>query len=66
MSGFLALVAVFAALGVVGALFAGLFVMARGRDKAASNRWMRQRVLLQAIAIVLFLLALYLAGLNPP
>lgn len=42
-------------LSVLGVLFAGLIGMARGHDGAASNRFMRYRVLLQGAALLLAL-----------
>ncbi len=46
--------------GVLGVLFAGLLGVARGGgDPRRSNRLMRWRVILQAVAIGLFLLLLW-------
>ena len=46
--------------GVLGVLFAGLVGVARGGgDPRRSNRLMRWRVILQAVAIGLFLLLLW-------
>lgn len=53
----------FVALGLTAlALFTGLFSMVRGGDfnKKYGNRLMRVRVLFQAIAIVVFVIVLYL------
>ena len=53
-------ICMFAALGaVVVALGLGLFAMAKGGDfnKKYSNRLMRARVILQGVALALFLLA---------
>ena len=48
-------------LGVLGVLFAGLIGVARGGgDPERSNRLMRWRIILQAGAIALFLLLLWL------
>lgn len=50
-----------AMLGTVGVLFAGLFGLARGGENARlSNTLMRWRVLLQAVALVLFVILLSL------
>jgi hypothetical protein len=57
---FLILVGI-ALLAVLGVLFMGIFNMARGGDPARSNQLMRYRVLLQAGAIGLFVLALLLS-----
>ncbi len=48
-----------AMLGTVGVLFAGIFGIGRG-DPARSNRLMQWRVLLQGIAVLLFILLLSL------
>jgi len=58
MDGFV-LVLLIAAMGAtVGALFLGLFSMARGGefDKRNANRFMRLRVMFQFIAVVLFVI----------
>lgn len=58
MSGILTFLLVVAMLAVLGALFVGLFAMVRGgefNDKYG-NRMMRWRVILQGIALVLFVL----------
>ncbi len=50
-----------AMLGVLGVLAAGMIGLVRGGgDPARSNRLMRWRVLLQAVALVLFALAMLL------
>jgi hypothetical protein len=56
------IVIILALLVVAGTLVAGLVVMARGGDVAGkwSNRLMRYRVLAQAVAVVILLLALYI------
>jgi NADH:ubiquinone oxidoreductase subunit 6 (subunit J) len=52
---------VLAMLGTVGVLFAGMLGLVRGGgDPARSNRLMRWRVLLQAGALLLFMLLLSL------
>jgi hypothetical protein len=64
MSGFIALLGGLAMLGVVGALFFGLFTMARGggeADARRGNRLMRWRVILQGAALALIGLAMLLA-----
>ncbi|MDE2005164.1 MAG: twin transmembrane helix small protein [Rhodospirillales bacterium] len=59
MTTFLMIMLVLAMLGVLGVLFAGLFGVARGGgDPRRSNRLMRWRVILQAVAIGLFILLL--------
>ncbi|UEM01319.1 twin transmembrane helix small protein [Skermanella rosea] len=58
MSGILTFLLVVAMLAVLGALFVGLFAMVRGgefNDKYG-NRMMRLRVILQGVALVLFVL----------
>lgn len=47
-------------LAVLGALFLGLFAMVRGGEFNAKygNRLMRLRVILQGVALVMFLLAM--------
>ena len=52
-----------AVLGVVGSLFAGLFIMAKGgeTDKKYANKLMQARIVFQGAAIVLFVLALLTA-----
>ncbi len=47
-------------LATVGVLFAGLFGMVRGVTPGRSNRLMQWRVLLQGVAILLFVLLLTL------
>ena len=59
MSVLIGILLILAMLGVLGVLFAGLLGVARGGgDPARSNRLMRWRVVLQAVAIGLFLLLL--------
>ncbi len=60
MSVFLAVVLALLMLGVLGVLFAGLIGVARGGgDPRRSNQLMRWRVILQAAAIALFMLLLW-------
>ena len=47
---------------VVLVLIRGLFNMLKGKDPNKSNKLMQMRVLLQAIAIVLIMLTLWLTG----
>ncbi len=51
-------------LGVVAALLAGLRNMMKGGSGNTSNKMMQLRVLLQAIAIVLIVLAVYFGRPN--
>ncbi len=65
MSTFITILGVAAMLGVVGALFFGLFSMARGggeSDARRSNQMMRWRVVLQGAALLLIALAMLLSG----
>ncbi|WP_158045948.1 twin transmembrane helix small protein [Skermanella pratensis] len=59
MSGILTFLLVVAMLAVLGALFVGLFAMVRGGEfnDRYGNRMMRLRVILQGVALVLFVLA---------
>ena len=60
MSVLIGILLILAMLGVLGVLFAGLLGVARGGgNPARSNRLMRWRVVLQAVAIGLFLLLLW-------
>jgi hypothetical protein len=45
---------ILAMLGVLGTLFAGMAGLARGQDGARSNALMRWRVMLQGLALLLF------------
>ncbi len=59
MRPFLTLLMVFAMIGVLGILAAGVAGFVRGGgDPYRSNRLMRWRVILQAVAILLFVLLL--------
>jgi hypothetical protein len=49
-----------AMLATVGTLFMGIFQMAKGVDPRRSNKLMQHRVLLQGIALVLFIIFLSL------
>ena len=62
---FVALVNAFAVLGV---LICGLYVTSKGGDLAQkwSNKLMQLRVLLQAIAVILIMLTLWLTGGGRP
>ena len=59
MSGFFTSLLVVAMLAVLGALFLGLFAMVRGGEfnTKYGNRLMRLRVILQGVALVMFVLA---------
>ncbi|WP_155263376.1 twin transmembrane helix small protein [Sphingomonas segetis] len=50
--------------GVVYVLVRGVMAMASGRDVTGeqSQKWMQRRVLFQAVAIVLVILILFIAG----
>ncbi|WP_144184695.1 twin transmembrane helix small protein [Elioraea rosea] len=48
-----------AMLATLGVLLAGVFGLARGSDPARSNALMRWRVVLQATALVLFLILVW-------
>ena len=52
--------------GVVYVLVRGVMAMASGKDMTGeqSQMWMRRRVLFQAVAIVIVILILFLAGSN--
>jgi hypothetical protein len=57
MTGFLTILLAIALLGVLGVLGAGIFGVVRGGgDPVRSNRLMRWRVILQGIALVIFVL----------
>jgi len=58
MSGFLAALLIVAMLATLAVLFMGILTMARGGEfgRKHSNRLMRWRVVLQATAVLLFLL----------
>ena len=57
----LTVLVVLAMLGTVGVLFAGLFGLVSGnQDSARSNKLMRYRVVLQGVALLLFVVLLSL------
>jgi len=57
MTGFLTILLAIALLGVLGVLGAGIFGVVRGGgDPVRSNRLMRWRVILQGVALVIFVL----------
>jgi hypothetical protein len=58
MSGVVAILLIVAMLATVGALFVGIFSMARGGEfnRKYGNTFMRWRVALQATAIILFII----------
>ncbi|HYD70068.1 twin transmembrane helix small protein [Azospirillum sp.] len=60
MSGFFTILLGLAMLAVLASLLIGVFFMAKGgeADRRWSNRLMRMRVILQGVALVLFILAL--------
>lgn len=60
MSGFFTILLGLAMLAVLASLLIGVFFMAKGgeADRRWSNRLMRLRVILQGVALVLFILAL--------
>jgi hypothetical protein len=62
MSGFTAVLAVIVMGLVVLVLIRGLFNMVKGTDANKSNKLMQLRLLLQAVAIVLIMLTLWLTG----
>lgn len=62
MSGFTTVLALIVMGLVVLVLIRGLFNMLKGQDANRSNKLMQLRLLLQAIAIVLIMLTLWLTG----
>ncbi|AHK03445.1 twin transmembrane helix small protein [Agrobacterium sp. SOY23] len=62
MSGFTTVLALIVMGLVVIVLIRGLFNMLKGQDANRSNKLMQLRLLLQAIAIVLIMLTLWLTG----
>ena len=56
----LTVLVVLAMLATVGVLFAGLFGLVSGQDSARSNKLMRYRVVLQGVALLLFVVLLSL------
>ncbi len=64
MSTVLKVLAFLVMLGVVAALFAGLRNMLKGGSGNTSNKMMQMRVLLQAIAVILIVLIIYIGRPN--
>jgi hypothetical protein len=64
MSGFLFPVLIFAMLATLGVLFFGIITMARGGDfnLKYGNKIMRARILLQALALLIFAIIMVIAG----
>lgn len=62
MSGFTTVLALIVMGLVVIVLIRGLFTMLKGQDANRSNKLMQLRLLLQAIAIALIMLTLWLTG----
>ena len=62
MGAFFYLLIPVAVLAVAGVLFLGIFNFARGGSPERSNKLMQMRVLLQLVAIVIIMLALYFAS----
>ena len=62
MSGFTTVLAIIVIGLVVLVLIRGLFNMVKGTDANKSNKLMQLRLLLQAVAIVLIMLTLWLTG----
>ena len=62
MSTFLTVLLVLAMLGVLGVLGMGVTTMIRGDNPRLSNNFMQSRVILQAVALVLLVLLMMLAG----
>jgi hypothetical protein len=61
MQTLVAVLLILAMLGVLGTLFAGMLGLARGQDGARSNALMRWRVMLQGLALALFVLLLLIS-----
>jgi len=62
MSGFTTVLALIVMGLVVIVLIRGLFNMAKGGDGNLSNKLMRMRIVLQAVAVALIMLTLWLTG----
>ncbi len=62
MSTFAYFAAIIVMFGVAVVLVRGLFTLMKGTDPHRSNRLMQLRILLQAVAIVLLILTLWLTG----
>lgn len=66
MSSFTAVLALIVMGLVVLVLIRGLFNMMKGRDANTSNKLMQLRVMLQAIAVILIMLTLWITGGGRP
>nr|WP_316656481.1 twin transmembrane helix small protein [uncultured Gellertiella sp.] len=62
MSGFTTILALIVMGLVVLVLFRGLFNMMKGQNANLSNKLMQMRVVLQAVAVALIMLTLWLTG----
>jgi hypothetical protein len=62
MTTFLIILVAAAMLATLGVLLAGVFGLARGSDPMRSNVLMRWRVVLQGVALLLFLLLMWMVG----
>ena len=64
MPGYLTPLLIIAVLATLGILFFGIFTMARGGEfnLKHSNKIMRARVVMQAVALLLFVIIMVLAG----
>ncbi len=60
MQFFLPVLVVIALLATLGTLIVGIFVMGKGGNPQLSNKLMRSRVLLQGIALLLFVIFMML------
>ncbi len=66
MSSFTAVIALIVMGLVVLVLIRGLYNMMKGRDANTSNKLMQLRVMLQAIAVILIMLTLWITGGGRP
>ncbi|MDE1156908.1 MAG: twin transmembrane helix small protein [Neorhizobium sp.] len=66
MSSFTAVIALIVMGLVVLVLIRGLYNMMKGRDASTSNKLMQLRVMLQAIAVILIMLTLWITGGGRP
>jgi heme/copper-type cytochrome/quinol oxidase subunit 2 len=66
MSSFTAVIAMIVMGLVVLVLIRGLYNMMKGRDANTSNKLMQLRVMLQAIAVILIMLTLWITGGGRP
>jgi hypothetical protein len=64
MSGFLSPLLIFAMLATLGVLFFGIITMARGGDfnLKYGNKIMRTRIVLQALALLIFAITMVIMG----